>query len=213
MAKIVYSLALDEEVIRQVDKSARKAGMSRSNFVNRILAEAVGYETAQQKAENVFSAVENYLKQHANLHFFNATPNIATVVGAIACPYKPKMKYTLEIYPENSRYLGELKISSRTGNGYVRKAIEEFYGLWSAMEARHISEEIPYEIGEGRFLRVLLRPTAELDAVAVAQAIAHYIDVFDGLINGYFTELESGDFDAREMEYTFRRAFYMRPVL
>lgn len=213
MAKVVYSLALDDEVIRQVDGAARKAGMSRSNFVNRVLAEAVGFETAQQRIADVFAAVENLLKEHGNLHFFDATAGMATVTGSIACRYRPKMKYAVEIYPENRDYLGEVKISSRTGNGYVKNAIEEFYRLWSAMEARYIAENIPAEIADGRFRRVLLRPAAALDSAALAQSIAHYIDVFDALINEYFTDLETGDFNVKEMEYAFRRAFYMRPAI
>lgn len=213
MAKAVYSLALDENVIRLVDAAAHCAGMSRSNYVNRVLAESVGYETAEQRIENLFSAVENLLKEHGNLHFFNASSGMATVTGSIACRYRPKMKYAVEIYPENGDYLGEVKISSRTGNGYVKNAIEEFYRLWGLMEERYVSADIPREISDGRMRRVLLRPSADLDSADLAQAIAHYIDVFDALINEYFTDLESGGFSAKDLEYAFRRAFYMRPAI
>lgn len=213
MAKIVYSLALDEDVIELVDREARKAGMSRSNFVNRALAEAVGYETADKRIADVFSYVESLLVGHGNLHFFGASPNMATVTGTLSCRYRPKMKYSVEIYPNGSDYLGEVKVSSRTGSGYVKNAIEAFYRLWTRLERVYVSEEIPAEISDGRYRRVLLRPAAELGSAKIAKAIADYIDAFDNLLNEYFSDLENGTADPKQIEYDFRRAFYGKPAI
>ena len=43
MAKTVYSLVLDDEVMKLVDKAARRGGLSRSAYINQALAENVGY--------------------------------------------------------------------------------------------------------------------------------------------------------------------------
>lgn len=213
MGKTVYSLALDDEVIRLVDAAARKAGMSRSTYVNRALAESVGYETPQQRIADLFGCVEALLKEHENLHFFNASPSMATVVGSISCRYRPKMKYAVEIYADNRDYLGEVKISSRTGNGFVKNAIEEFYRLWSRLEDVYVARGIPRRIEDGKFRRVLLRPAVQLESEQLASAIAGYIDVFDALLNDYFAGLESGELNVKEIEYGFRKAFYAKPAI
>ena len=68
MAKTVYSLVLDDEVMKLVDKAARRGGLSRSAYINQALAENVGYETALKKNADLFRCVEDLLARHDNLH-------------------------------------------------------------------------------------------------------------------------------------------------
>ncbi len=213
MAKTVYSLVLDDEVMKLVDKAARRGGLSRSAYINQALAENVGYETALKKNADLFRCVEDLLARHDNLHFFTASSSAATVTGSISYRYKPTMKYLVEIYPYEHEYLGELKVSSRTGNEFVRRAIDEFFRLWAALERRYVSENIPCAIEENRMRRVFLRPRAEIRPTALASAIAHYIGAFDALINEYFVNLDSDGFSVKEIEYAFRKEFYGKPVI
>lgn len=213
MAKTVYSLVLDDEVMKLVDKAARRGGLSRSAYINQALAENVGYETALKKNADLFRCVEDLLARHDNLHFFTASSSAATVTGSISYRYKPTMKYLVEIYPYEHEYLGELKVSSRTGNEFVRRAIDEFFRLWTALERRYVSENIPCAIEENRMRRVFLRPRAEIGPTALASAIAHYIGAFDALINEYFVNLDSDGFSVKEIEYAFRKEFYGKPVI
>ena len=106
-----------------------------------------------------------------------------------------------------------MKVSSRTGSGYVKNAIEAFYRLWTRLERAYVSEEIPAEISDGRYRRVLLRPAAALGSAKIAKAIADYIDAFDNLLNEYFSDLENGTADPKQIEYDFRRAFYGKPAI
>lgn len=62
MAKTVYSLVLDDEVMKLVDKAARRGGLSRSAYINQALAENVGYETALKKNADLFRCVEDLLR-------------------------------------------------------------------------------------------------------------------------------------------------------
>ena len=41
MKKTLYSLMLDEEVVREVDRMAHRLGTNRSALINQLLAEAV----------------------------------------------------------------------------------------------------------------------------------------------------------------------------
>ena len=58
MKKTLYSLMLNEEVVREVDALAHRMGTNRSSLINRILAEYVGYTTPEQRINDVFAAIE-----------------------------------------------------------------------------------------------------------------------------------------------------------
>ena len=45
MKKTLYSLMLDDEVVREVDALAHQLGTNRSNLINQIIAEYVNYTT------------------------------------------------------------------------------------------------------------------------------------------------------------------------
>ena len=63
MSKSVYSLLLNDEVIHLLDNMARVNGLSRSNMVEKILANAVGYETPEIRANNIFLEIEKLLSR------------------------------------------------------------------------------------------------------------------------------------------------------
>lgn len=58
MKKTLYSLMLNEEVVREVDALAHRLGTSRSNLINQILAEYVNYTTPERRINDIFSALE-----------------------------------------------------------------------------------------------------------------------------------------------------------
>ena len=67
MKKTVYSLVLSEDVIEAVDRMAYSRGTSRSNLINQILAEAVGYVTPERRMAEILqtlSAQMTGLYQH-----------------------------------------------------------------------------------------------------------------------------------------------------
>ena len=62
MAKSVYSLVLNDDVIELVDRFASANGLSRSNMIEKILADAVSYETPAIRASNLFDEIERFLQ-------------------------------------------------------------------------------------------------------------------------------------------------------
>lgn len=58
MKKTLYSLVLNDDVVREVDIMAHKMGTNRSSLINRILAEYVNYVTPEQRIGEVLSAIE-----------------------------------------------------------------------------------------------------------------------------------------------------------
>ena len=61
MSKSVYSLVLNDEVVELIDKMARYNGLSRSNMIEKILADATGYETPEKRAFSVFEEIERLI--------------------------------------------------------------------------------------------------------------------------------------------------------
>ena len=57
MKKTLYSLVLNDEVVREVDALAHRMGTNRSNLINQILAEYVNYTTPEQRINEVLSAI------------------------------------------------------------------------------------------------------------------------------------------------------------
>ena len=75
MKKTLYSLMLNEEVVRQVDALAHRLGTNRSNLINQILAEYVDYVTPERRINDILSAVEQLLSPSRELvPFFAPLP-------------------------------------------------------------------------------------------------------------------------------------------
>ena len=60
MKKTLYSLMLNDEVVREVDALAHRMGTNRSNLINQILAEYVNYTTPERRINDVLSTIQPY---------------------------------------------------------------------------------------------------------------------------------------------------------
>lgn len=77
MKKQLYSLMLNDDIVREVDRLAHLNGTNRSNYVNRILAEYVNMTTPERRVNDIFEAVGRLLEPMPELvPFFN--PNAST---------------------------------------------------------------------------------------------------------------------------------------
>ena len=62
MKKTMYSLLLDENVVRAVDQLAHRQGCSRSALVNRLLAEQLGLMTPERRIGEVLQALDSLIR-------------------------------------------------------------------------------------------------------------------------------------------------------
>ena len=67
MQKSVYSLVLMDDVVAAVDRLAYREGTSRSNMINRILAEYTQLSTPEQRMQDIFSAISAVLDSQSAL--------------------------------------------------------------------------------------------------------------------------------------------------
>ena len=199
MKKTLYSLMLNEEVVREVDALAHRLGTSRSNLINQILAEYVNYTTPERRINDIFSALEQPISPSRELvPFFSPNSSTMSLKSSLQYKYRPTVKYELELHGGDENSIGELTVLFRTQSEALIRAMTEFFRLWKRVEDAHLpaGTERQYALYDGKFVRSIAPPTKDCTADELAQAISEYIQLFDRLMKGYV----SGELDARAIE-------------
>ena len=98
MKKTLYSLVLNDEVVREVDALAHRMGTNRSNLINQILAEYVNYTTPEQRINEVLSAIEQLMAPSRELvPFFSPNSYSMSLKSSLEYKYRPTVKYEVEL--------------------------------------------------------------------------------------------------------------------
>ena len=178
MKKTLYSLMLNDEVVREVDALAHRLGTNRSALINQILAEYVNYTTPERHINDVLSAIEQLMS-------------------------RPTVKYEVELYRGAGDAIGELSVVFRTQSAALIEAMTSFFRLWKRIEDVHLraltGARIEYALYDGKFTRSLAVPDRDCSTDELAGALSEYIKLFDKLMKGYL----SGRLDAHEVEAAY----------
>ena len=214
MGKSVYSLVLSDEVIELVDRYAEKRGMSRSNLINQILAEKIGYETPEKRLTDIFNEVEKLIEQHHNMRFSGLpSGSMATIMSAISYKYKPAVKYSVEIYPNNdSGYLGEIRVSFRTTNSVLLNHILNFFAFWNRLEQKYLPIKVNSEIEIGKYKRVIRLPNFMCTNSMIGEIITDYVKRLDFFMNNYFANLDN-DFNLKKAEEVYKNTIAPKTII
>lgn len=190
MKKTLYSVLLDEDVIREIDRLAHRNGVSRSSLVNQILAEYVDMTTPERRIGDVFRAMEDLLRPDPELVPFFA-PNAMTMSlkSALDYKYRPTVKYAVELQPAGDTSIGELAVIFRTQSASLLEAMDRFFRLWKRTEdlylAPRLGREIQCALYENRYVRQLAAPGRNCTVDELAETISNYVRMFDRLMKGY----------------------------
>lgn len=202
MKKTLYSLMLSDEVVAEVDRLAHRLGTNRSNLINQILAEHVGFVTPERRINDIFSAMEQLIAPSRELVPFFA-PNTLTMSmkSSLEYKYRPTVKYEVELYRGDSDYLGELTVIFRTQSKALIQSMTEFFRIWKSIEDAHLHPMMEdgapgYALYEGKFVRSIAIPRRDCTSEELAGVISEYIKLFDSMMKGYL----SGRLDARDVE-------------
>ena len=189
MKKTLYSLVLNDEVVREVDALAHRMGTNRSNLINQILAEYVNYTTPEQRINEVLSAIEQLMAPSRDLvPFFSPNSYSMSLKSSLEYKYRPTVKYEVELYRGAGESIGELTVLFRTQSMALIQGMTEFFRLWKQIEDAHLrpltGAKIDYALYEGKFLRSIAAPDKDCTTQELASALSDYITLFDKLLKG-----------------------------
>ena len=207
MAKSVYSLILNDDVIELVDRVASANGLSRSNMIEKILADAVSYETPAIRANNLFDEIERLVGE-GNLMRFLDQPSqyMASIMAALSYRYNPAIKYNVEIFP-HSEDLGQLKVTLRTQNTTLINLVNDFYRLFALLEKRYYNPDAKYDYDGIKYTRVLNYPNEEVTTQQLAELITEYVKDFNELLNTFLSNQDDERLAITLTEKRFRELF------
>ena len=191
MKKTLYSLMLNDDVVREVDAMAHRLGTNRSNLINEILAEYVNYTTPEKRINDILSSIQELMLPSGDLvPFFAPHPYSMSLKSSLEYKYRPTIKYEVELFKGSEEDIGSLSVLFRTQSPDLIAGMTEFFRLWAQIEKAHPAigmNRAGYELYDGRFVRSLARPDRDCTADELAVAFADYIRLFDRLLKAYLT--------------------------
>ena len=175
MSKSLYSLILNDEVIDKVDKMARINGFSRSLMVEKILADAVMFETPEIKASSIFEEIERLISLTQTMRYLSQPSQyMASIMSALDYRYNPAIKYSVELFPE-SDYLGQLKVNLRTQNPILINLMSDFYTFYTYLEKKYYNKNARYLYDGVKFTRFFNFPKVNISSKELAEHLTKYV--------------------------------------
>lgn len=222
MKKILYSLMLSEEIIHEVDLLAHRMGTNRSNLVNRILAEHVQIRTPEERVNDIFYAVEEYMSSSPELVPI-MVPNTLSMElrSCLEYKYRPTVRYEVVIQktippePGKLNRIGTLSIIYRTQSSALIEIMETFFRIWKNTEKNRLPINAEYSFESGKFTRALAYPTEkgkfarEISAKELAKILSDYIRLFDRLLKIYI----AGNITAGDVSDEYHEFFNKREII
>ncbi len=212
MGKSVYSLVLSDDIVAAVDRAAYRAGSSRSNFINQVLAEYVSYTTPEAQMQNIFNTMDELFH---SIETFKVQPHASgsmmSVYSALRYKYNPTVRYSVELYEQTGPEIGELKVLFRTQNEGLVAYLNEFFTFWASLEKHYLGNYFPggimSDISGARFTRRLKIGdlTQTLTPQVLGEAIAQYIETLDKAMKEYFSYLDRPAAAQRKTEECYRQ--------
>ena len=184
MGKSVYSLALSDEIIAEVDRLAYQNGTNRSGLINSILAEYLQFTTPEQRMREVFDRMEKLLLSTEAEH---------PAFQLLSLPSDTMFNLRSAI----RGVFGELRVSIRTQNRNLIEAMKQFYELWTEVEKNHrdVESSVDEQGRISRKLRLSFRDEnhEEVSGLTVGDVLSQYITTFDRGLKAYFDCLQQDD--------------------
>ena len=213
MKKTLYSLMLNDEVVREIDARAHRMGTNRSALINQILAEYVDYTTPERHINDVLSAIEALMQPSRELvPFFAPNSFSMSLKSSLEYKYRPTVKYEVELFRGREESIGQLSVVFRTQSMALINAMTEFFRLWKQIEDAHLrpltGARIDYALYDGKFVRSIAAPDKDCSTDELAGALSEYIKLFDKLMKAYL----AGRLDAHDVEAAYFSQMRNAPI-
>lgn len=190
MGKSIYSLVLDDEVIRLIDRMAYADGQSRSALINRILAQEVGFSTEELKMQDIFQRMEEELRDTLLPMLSESNDSTFRMRSALSYKYNPTVKYTVALGREGVS-IGELRVQVRSRSDGLTLSMLQFFRLWEKLEGAYIGRT-DLAFAPNRLTRKLvphMKKDGRILDSADGSAIAAYVNAFDGAMKAFFDRI------------------------
>ena len=213
MKKTLYSLMLNEDVVREIDAIAHRMGTNRSALINQILADYASVVTPERRIENIFRAMEELVAPARELvPFFVPNALTMSLKSSLEYKYRPTVKYEVELYRGLEESIGQISVVFRTQSMALIQAMTEFFRLWKRIEDTHLKPltgaKIDYALYDGKFVRSISAPDRECSTDELAAALSEYIKLFDKLMKAYL----AGRLDDHDVESAYFSQMRNAPV-
>ncbi len=193
MSKVVYSLVLDDNVVRQVDRVAYQMNTNRSSLINRILAEYVSYQTPEMQVQDIFQALSRLMEACAPMKVLAPSSEaMLSIRSPLQFKYNPTIRYTVELGVVEDQLEGEIRASTRTQSEQLILVLNSFFLLLYKIEASYQRERNPgvpldCTVQDGRMTRRFHLPQELTDSQDISDAIANYIQMVDQALHLYLS--------------------------
>ena len=213
MKKTLYSLMLNDEVVREIDARAHRMGTNRSALINQILAEYVDYTTPERRINDVLSAIEALMQPSRELvPFFAPNSFSMSLKSSLEYKYRPTVKYEVELFRGREESIGQLSVVFRTQSIALIEGMTAFFRLWKQIEDAHLrpltGARIDYALYDGKFVRSIAAPDKDCSTDELAGALSEYIKLFDKLMKAYL----AGRLDAHDVEAAYFSQMRNAPI-
>ena len=187
MNRSVYSLVLMDDVVAAIDRMAARMQTSRSNLINQVLAQYASCVTPEMRMREIFSRMEELMDESLQMQL-QPSEAMISIRRALMVKYRPTVRYQVELYRNAAPQVGEFRALFRTQSRSLLEGLERFFHLWEGLENLRFAGQAPCEHGPGRFRRQFPLPgtAAQPTNDALAEAIARYVEAFDGALKDYF---------------------------
>ena len=204
MKKTLYSLMLNDEVVREVDALAHRLGTNRSNLINEILAEYVNYTTPERRINDILSTIQELMQPSGDLiPFFAPHSYSLSLKSSLEYKYRPTIKYEVELYKGSGDTIGAVSVLFRTQSPALIDGMTDFFRLWKSIEDAHLAPrlnaKVEYALYDGKFVRTITVPDKSCTSDELASSLAEYIRLFDKMMKGWLT----GRYDAHAIEAAY----------
>ena len=183
MGKSVYSMVLDDEVVRCVDIAAAKTGESRSQFINRVIAKEVGFATSRQRLDDIIDAIDVCLATHEKMRMVRRQKAAVDFLSALNYKYSPRVTYSVDLYPEEKK--AKLTIALRTTSPELTALCANFFEIISKLEENSCNKRL-FGVEDGKVVRIMTLPK-DVDTLEAARIITRYVNYFDKLLNDFIS--------------------------
>ncbi len=196
MSSSVYSIVLNDEVVSAVDVLAYRAGVSRSAYINNLLAQKVAYVTPEQRIRSILENMEKLLSGSETLIPLPISgEGTLSIKSPFKYKYNPSVRYSVVLNKTTGE--GELRVVMRTQNEALLNELDSFLKVFIEVEKSvldgKVEKTVKSGIMPGKFFRTIYIPLDRINEEMAAKRIASYINAFDRIMKTYFADNDKGN--------------------